>query len=120
MHQRTSCSPSTSDDSLKDPAFSVTLSQGSITVTRQRHICQRARGLYNDLIVHRRVLSEIYGEDSDTLFNNFADILRYAENDLEANEARGSEPADYLDKLSKFCGQIEKVLRMTRFYNELN
>ena len=107
-------------DSLNNPAFSVTLSQGCVTLAHQRRICMRARNLYDELLAQKRMLNNLYGGESDVLFKNFADILRYAENDLEASEARGTaSKADYFDRLSSFCGQIEKVLRLTRVYQDV-
>ncbi len=106
-------------NSLVDSAFSVQVSADSLTLLQQQHISQRARELYGELLSKQEMLENLYGADTKVLFSNFREILEYAEADLVVCRQRGVPAADYFEKLSRFCGQIEKILRLTRFYDAM-
>jgi hypothetical protein len=98
--------------------FPVTVSFDLITLEQAECIINRSHDLYNRMVGFKKRISDLYGnEQTEKLMINFNDIISYSDKVFEHG---GGETFDeYFLKLESFCGQIENIIKMIRYYYAL-
>lgn len=103
---------------LSDAPTSVTVIDGYIHYMLAQEIVKRAHNLHDIMSDTHDTISEIYGEEATVkLMNNFSEIIEYSKRfTLESCDGYYD---NYFLKLNSFCGQIEHILKMIRYYKSL-
>ena len=95
--------------------FGVSLSSGYINTTQAKCIIHRAEGLYDQMSALQDQIYDLYGrEQTDRLVSNFNEIIAYSDRVLNTNNDESFD--NFFLKLEGFCGQIENILKMIRYY----
>lgn len=95
--------------------FSVTVWFDIITVEQAERIIDRAEGLYTCMTEMKDKIVELYGEQpTEKLMDNFSEIISYSDKIIAYGEGDSFE--EYFQKLENFCGQIESITKMIRYY----
>lgn len=98
--------------------FPVTVFYNIITVQQAEIIIQRSNILYIRMKGLKQKISDLYGkEQTEKLMYNFEDIISYSDKVL--NYGSGETFEEYFLKLESFCGQIENIIKMIRYYYAL-
>jgi hypothetical protein len=88
-----------------------------ITDLQASLILQRATDLYTVMVDNEEIIRSVYGEKTERLINNFAQILHHAD---QIDPDEDSEEYDnYFSRLSLFCGQVEQISKLLRYYKSL-
>lgn len=102
----------------QDNVFPVTVFFGAITMEQAEHIIKRSHILYERMETLHQKIADLYGkEQTETLMNNFDDIISYSDKVL--GFGTGETFDEYFEKLESFCGQIENIIKMIRYYYAL-
>ena len=95
--------------------FGVSISSGYINQHQAQCIIQRAEALYRQMSTLKNRIYDLYGkEQRDRLVSNFNEIIAYSDRDFGTN--RSDKFDSFFMKLEGFCGQIENILKMIRYY----
>jgi hypothetical protein len=98
--------------------FPVSVSYNMITIEQAELIIARSHILYARMKTLRQKIYDLYGqEQSIKLMDNFDDIISYSDKVL--NYGSGDTFEEYFLKLESFCGQIENIIKMIRYYYAL-
>ena len=98
--------------------FSVTVSEGYLTIKQANLIVTRSTALYDQMETLKEKIYELYGQvPTVRLMENFSEIIAYSDKVLMGGIGNGFD--DYFQKLESFCGQIENILKMIRYYYSL-
>lgn len=98
--------------------FSVTVSENYLTIKQANLIVSRSLGLYDQMEILKEKIYELYGQaPTMRLMENFSEIIAYSDRVLMGGIGSGFD--DYFQKLEGFCGQIENILKMIRYYYSL-
>lgn len=101
-----------------DAAFPVSVFFDMITMDQAEKIMARSHALYDTMDNLQQKISDLYGkEQTEILMNNFDDIISYSDKVLE--HGVGETFNEYFEKLESFCGQIENIIKMIRYYYAL-
>ncbi len=95
--------------------FGVTVWFNIITYDQAQLIVNRAETLYAVMGGMKDKIIELYGlEPTQKLIENFSEIINYSEKIMIYGEGDAFE--EYFKKLENFCGQIENIIKMIRYY----
>ena len=95
--------------------FGVSMSSGYINIKQAECIVSRAENLYSQMTNLKEKIYDLYGdEQTDRLMNNFNEIIAYSDRVLSSNNDESFD--SFFLKLEGFCGQIENILKMIRYY----
>lgn len=95
--------------------FGVAMSSGYINIQQAKCIIHRAETLYSQMSMLEGKIYELYGkEQTDRLVGNFNEIIAYSDRVLCTNNSDSFD--SFFLKLEGFCGQIENILKMIRYY----
>jgi hypothetical protein len=102
----------------KSKEFPVTVSFDIITLSQAEAMIQRSHNLYASMADFKKRISDLYGcEQTERLMVNFNDIISYSDKILDYGS--GETFDEYFMKLESFCGQIENIIKMIRYYYAL-
>jgi len=95
--------------------FGVSISSGYINQHQAQCIIQRAEALYRQMSTLKNRIYDLYGkEQTDRLVSNFNEIIAYSDRVFGTNRSDNFD--SFFMKLEGFCGQIENILKMIRYY----
>lgn len=95
--------------------FPVTVCFNQITMEQANLIIARSHGLYDNMEKLKHKIYDLYGQEQTVkLMDNFDDIISYSSKVLTYGS--GSTFEEYFLKLESFCGQIENIIKMIRYY----
>ena len=95
--------------------FGVYVIDGYLNSAQAHLIINRATSLYSKIITLKTKIYELYGtEPTDRLVSNFNEIIIYSDKVL--SHPIGECFDEFFQKLEGFCGQIENILKMIRYY----
>jgi hypothetical protein len=95
--------------------FPISVYFDKITVEQADLIIARAHNLYANMEKLKQKIYDLYGkEQTIKLMDNFDDIISYSSKVL--SYGCGSTFEEYFLKLESFCGQIENIIKMIRYY----
>ena len=98
--------------------FGATVTQGYIDVAQAGMILTRAHHLYDRIGHLKEKIYELYGkEPTDKLVANFSEIISYS--DKVMSYSMNDTFDEFFQKLEGFCGQIENIIKMIRYYYTL-
>lgn len=98
--------------------FPVSVSYNMITIEQAELIIARSHILYARMETLRQKIYDLYGQEQTVkLMDNFDDIISYSDKVL--NHGSGDTFEEYFLKLESFCGQIENIIKMIRYYYAL-
>jgi|GEM_PF-5221564 len=98
--------------------FPVSVFFNMITMDQAEKIIKRSHSLYASMESLEKRISELYGKEQTVrLMENFTDIISYSDNIL--SHESGDTFDEYFMKLESFCGQIENIIKMIRYYYAL-
>ncbi len=101
--------------SNKSNHFGVTVWFDILTYDQAQLIIARAENLYEVMGGMKEKIIELYGEEpTKKLVENFSEIIHYSEKIMVYGEGDAFE--EYFRKLENFCGQIENIIKMIRYY----
>lgn len=95
--------------------FGVSVISDYINYEQSDKIIDRANNLYDQMELLKDKIYELYGEDAtDKLMSNFYEIIIYSAK--VSQNTLGEMFDEFFQKLEGFCGQIENILKMIRYY----
>ena len=95
--------------------FGVMVSSGYINLVQAKCIIHRAEELYSQMSTLEDKIYDLYGkEQTERLVANFNEIIAYSDRVLNTNSSDSFD--SFFLKLEGFCGQIENILKMIRYY----
>lgn len=98
--------------------FPVSIFYDMVTVEQAERIIARSHLLYSSMENLRKKICDLYGEEQTVkLMHNFNDIISYSDKVLMHGSGETFE--EYFLKLESFCGQIENIVKMIRYYYAL-
>ncbi|MFT6072930.1 MAG: hypothetical protein ACJAQ0_001562 [Dasania sp.] len=98
--------------------FPVSVFFNMITLDQANHIIERSHILYERMETLEQRISDLYGKEQTVrLMDNFNDIISYS--DKVFDHGSGETFDEYFLKLESFCGQIENIIKMIRYYYAL-
>ena len=98
--------------------FPVNVFYNMITPEQAECIIARSHILYTRMEALRQKIYDLYGQEQTVkLMDNFNDIISYSDKVLDHGSGETFE--EYFLKLNSFCGQIENIIKMIRYYYAL-
>jgi hypothetical protein len=100
------------------PKFPVSVFYNMITIEQAELIIARSHILYSRMEILKQKIYDLYGQEQTVkLMANFDDIISYSDKVLM--HGNGDTFEEYFLKLESFCGQIENIIKMIRYYYAL-
>ncbi len=98
--------------------FPISVFYNMITIEQAERIIARSYMLYASMENLRQKICDLYGKEQTLkLMDNFNDIISYSDKVLV--HGNGETFEEYFLKLESFCGQIENIIKMIRYYYAL-
>jgi hypothetical protein len=98
--------------------FPVSVIFNMITIQQAEKIIERSHLLFSRMEILQQKIYDLYGQEQTVkLMDNFSDIISYS--DKVMMHGSGETFEEYFLKLESFCGQIENIIKMIRYYYAL-